>query len=380
MRNLLQRCLALLMLMNGSAFAAQIEAVPAMGISGLRTFSASPTIPGETIRWSADRITKSEKDGSGEQIKEAVYTATGPQAFFKLDKISGKQTIWRIRASDSGGTDQQDVQVFQADRMSSFTFDSPGNPVTRVYLIAPATMNADSKMMVLMHASMRENHYCNYWQKWAARYNTLLICPEFTQKNWPDSLAYQRGYVFEDEENTILRPESKWSYTVLDQVQKYARNGFALKDEYYDIWGHSGGSQFIQRFMFFKPAAKIRLAMAANSGWYMMPSMNIDYACGGRHPQLPQFNQAAMAKYSQRNAIIFSGTRDTDPKGPDHGGCMDLQGLQRYERAGYFHTGLLALFPNTTWKKIDVLNVGHDGKKMAYAAQAWMDLNVGLAH
>lgn len=375
MRTLPQTLAALLacIAFTSPAFAAEITNTPSMGMTGKHTFNATPSSNGATIRWSVDRVTRSETDGSGESVKANVYSATGPTAVFNLDKVSGKQTIWRIRASDSGVTDTQEFQVFSGGRLSSFTFATLGNPLIRVYVAVPTKLTEDSKMLFVMHGAERAaNDNCNYWLKWATSNNVLLLCPRFTETDWPGGAGYNRGRVFEDEESTQLNPESKWAFTVVELLQKYSRTGFGLKDAQFDMWGHSAGGQFVERFLLFKPNAKLRLAMPANPGWYMMPSMLTDYPCGAKSSLLG-FTKTKLLDFSERKAVLFAGTKDTNPRGPDTGGCMDAQGEGRYARAGTFYAAVQILNPLTTWKKIDVLGVDHDPERMARAAQNWLD-------
>jgi poly(3-hydroxybutyrate) depolymerase len=357
----------------GSALAATIDDTPGMRTAGSRTFHATPGTPGATINWTVDRITRSESNGGGEAITRNVYTATGPSATFNLKKVSNKQTIWRIRATDSSGSDTQEVQVFPANKLSSFTYASTGNPVMRVYVVVPSGMNADRKLLFVLHGQSRNvEDYCNYWRNWTADRKVLLLCPYFSDSAWDGGRGYNRGNVFANDSNTRLNPESKWGYTVLEGIHKHARKGFAIDDEYFDIWGFSAGGQFIQRFLFHKPNAKVRLAMPASPGWYMMPTMTTDYACGLRHSQLG-FTQADVARYTQLNAVLFIGTRDTDPNDPETGGCEDRQGRGRLARARYFIDGVRDADPETTWQYFEMSGIDHDGERGAQFAQDWLD-------
>lgn len=365
--------LALVFAPAAGSFAADIVNGPTMGTAGRHTFTATPGTAGATITWAVDRITRAESNGGSEAIRKNVYTATGTTATFNLTKVDGKQTIWRIRATDTAGTDTQDRQVFIANRLSSFTFSSVDNPIVRTYLVVPSGLTEDSKMLFVMHGQSRNaNDYCNYWRNWAIDRKILLVCPRFEDSKWPGGRGYNRGNVFADENNTRLNPESKWAFTVVEQIHVYARKGFKIDDPQFDIWGHSAGGQFVNRMLFHKPNAKVRLAMPANPGWYMVPSLTIAYPCGARHSLLG-FTDAHMLAYTLQEAVLFSGTADTDPNDPETGGCMDAQGRGRYARSKYFYSAVKAVNPDTTWKHIDVPNVDHDGERMAEAAQDWLD-------
>src|SRR5262245_23417136 len=97
--------LALSFAFSSSVSAADIAKTPSMGLAKSHTFTATPGTPGAAISWAVDRVTRNETNGGSEAITKNVYTASGPTATFNLTKVSGKQTIWRIRATDSAGSD-----------------------------------------------------------------------------------------------------------------------------------------------------------------------------------------------------------------------------------------------------------------------------------
>jgi hypothetical protein len=358
---------------GSSAHALDILDAPTLGIPGQRSFSATPTTPDASISWQVDQETRSESGGGTLRVIKNVFSATGPQVSFDLTKVKNKQTVWVVRASDSGGADSARVQIFSPNKLSSFPYASSGNPDILVHFVAPKTLSPRTRFLIVLHgASRNSDDYCNYWRKWTIKNDTLVVCPRFDERNWPDGRGYNRGNVFADENDTRLNPESRWAYTVVDKLHGYGRGAFGISDEQYDLWGHSAGGQFIHRFLLFKPNAKVRLAMPANPGWYLVPDPNVAYQCGPKHPQLT-FTPDHLLTWSRLNAVLFRGTLDTDPNDPETGGCMDAQGRGRFARAGYFFNTMKTFNPNTTWRLMDVPGVAHDGEAMAAATQRWLD-------
>ena len=359
--------------LGNGVYAAEIVEVPGMGLAGSRTFTAIPGTVGASVSWTVDRITSNETDGGREETRANVFTARGLTATFNLSKVTGKQTIYRIKATDSAGSDVTEIQVFPANKLTSFTFASTDNPVIRTYAIVPATVSKASKILFSIHSDVRNaNDFCLYWAAWAGNNDTIVLCPLFSSKNYPGDAGLNFGNVFADLAATRLNPESKWGFTLVEKIHRRARAGFALNDAYFDIWGHSAGAQFVSRFAYFKPDAKVRLIMPANAGWYMLPRIATAYPCGAKHAQL-DFTAEDMMNYTLRQGIVFRGTRDTNPNEPTTGGCMDEQGKGRFARAGYFYAAIQRVNPDTTWKLVDVLNVDHDGQRMAKAAQNYLD-------
>jgi hypothetical protein len=178
------------------------------------------------------------------------------------------------------------------------------------------------------------------------------------------------GNVFAgDDCEGALNPEARWSFTITENIPARVRAGFILGDPRFDLWGFSGGGQFVHRFMVFRPDAPVRIAIAAGSGWYTAPDLVIDCPYGLDDPSL-DFTQQDLLAWTNRDMIIMVGTADT-LRDPDLRVTprADAQGLNRYQRADYMVAKGLAANPATRWQRIDVPGVGHEAEPMAEAAQ-----------
>ena len=353
-----------------------------MRLAGQYTFTATPSQAGGPIRWTIDREERSENGGKSKLARNVAATV-GPTATFNLAKIAGKETVYIIRAGDNGFSDTHRVQVFPPDERASFIYKSTGNPDVRVYIVAPATLSANTHIVMVMHGRGRNaDDYINSWVEWAGRNDYIILCPQFDNRNWPGTRGYNLGNIFTGEEGRgKLNPESKWSFTIVENIHQLMRDGFAIKDELFDLWGHSAGGQFVHRLMLFKPNAKVRFAMPANAGWYTAPDLNTDFPSGARHP-LSFFTMKNLTDYTNKQMIIMRGALDIERAEnlrttPD----ADAQGLTRFERAGYMFAKGKAVNPRSNWQLIDVPNADHDQAKMALAAQQFLQKpNLSLPH
>lgn len=355
-----------------TAVAGKISAGPTMGLAGSRTFTFTPSASGGTIRWSVARLTTPELGGSTTTTSN-VFAATGSSASFNLSQISGYQTIYRVTASDSGATDTREIQVFAPGAKTAFVFKTPGNPDVPMYITVPANLTTSTHVLLNMHGNGRTaSSYHDAWYPWTRNHNYILVTPYFSDANWPDS-AYHQGNVF-TAENCVgsLVPEANWSFTIVDNAFTHLKNRFQLRDNKYDIWGHSAGAQFVHRMMLWKPNARIRYGMPANSGWYTAPDTSISCPYGLRNPLL-NFTTQRLLDYTNRQMIIFRGTEDTLRDSelrttPE----ADAQGRNRWERAQYMYNKGVEINTNLNWQLIAVPNSGHDKDTMAPGAQQFL--------
>ncbi|MFT6583203.1 MAG: hypothetical protein ACJAU6_003656 [Alphaproteobacteria bacterium] len=77
----------------------------------------------------------------------------------------------------------------------------------------------------------------------------------------------------------------------------------------YAMYGHSAGAQFVHRFIYFTPDARLTRAVAANAGWYTMPGFDIayPYGLGGAGLSPANLHRALSARL-----VVLLGMRDTD--------------------------------------------------------------------
>jgi hypothetical protein len=355
-----------------TAVAGKIAAGPTMGLSGSRIFTFTPSASGGTVRWSVARLTTPQLGGST-TTQSNVFSATGTSASFNLTQTSGYQTIYRITASDTGATDTREIQVFAPGAKTAFIFKTPGNPDVPMYITVPANLTTTTHVLLNMHGNGRTaSSYHDAWYPWTRNHNYILVTPYFSDANWPDS-GYHQGNVFEAENCAgSLNPEASWSFTIVDNAFTHLKSRFQLRDNKYDIWGHSAGAQFVHRMMLWKPSARIRFGMAANSGWYTAPDTSIACPYGLRNPLL-NFSTQRLVDYTNRPMILFRGTedtlRDSELRTTSE---ADAQGRNRWERAQYMYDKGVEINTSLNWQLIAVPNSGHDKDTMAPGAQQFL--------
>ncbi|GEM_PF-748438 len=356
-----------------SSAAAKITKAPSLRLAGTQSFAATPSASGATIVWRLDRVEVDESSARASRFTR-IDSARGNATAFKLAKIAGKHTFYHVFATDNGVVDSLVVQVFPAHTATTFIYQEANNidKPLRVYMVAPASLRADTRVVIVMHGLNRNaGDYIESWRLFVSLNNYLVLAPEFDDNYWPGSRSYNLGNMFTSSDGSgSLNPEEKWSFSLVEEVHAWVREGFGLADSLFDIWGHSAGAQFVHRMMLFKPKAKVRYAIPANAGWYTAPDPTIDYPYGVRHSRL-SITTAELLDYTGKKLFVMRGTADTlRDSDLNTSAKADAQGRNRYQRAGYFYGIGAAFNPALRWQLLDVPNIGHSQSGMAPAAQS----------
>ncbi len=340
----------------------QAETIEQFKLTGTHTFQNE-----KADSWSVIQEKIDETSGKS-KLKENFASAKGKEITVDLPKVGGKETIYHINATGENFSQKYEIRVFKPGRTSSFWYKSELNPDVRTYMYVPKTLGAKTRIILVMHGLSRNpDVYILSWERWAEKNDYIVIAPHFDDKNWKGSRMYNLGNILTSKQ--LLKRRAKWSFQVVADIQKEVKKGFGLEKDYFDIFGHSAGGQFVHRFMFLMVEAPVRVALTANSGWYTLPDLNVKYPYGYKHKKF-SFTKEDLLNYTKRNVFILRGTEDTRrTSNLRQTEEADAQGENRYKRAEFMYKKIVELNPNTTWRLIDAPRIGHSQKGMAAAAQ-----------
>lgn len=264
----------------------------------------------------------------------------------------------------------------------SFVFQdasvNAGRPIT-VWCYRPAGAGPDSDVLFVMHGVNRDaSRYLDEWIEVARRHRAVLLCPEFSEADWPEDVNYNLGNVFKtlDESGRAAgpQPEARWSFSLLDPIFDSVVSRLSLKARGYLLYGHSAGAQFVHRLLFFKPEAKVKRAVSANAGWYMLPDRVVPFPYGLKGTSV---GEDAVRKALGMPLTILLGEEDVDPnhkwlrKTPE----AMRQGANRLERGRYYFAeaekAARALGAALRWRLVTAPGVAHHDRQMVpYAEKA----------
>lgn len=259
----------------------------------------------------------------------------------------------------------------------SYDFKSAGNPDVKVFHTGPSKIDDKTRLLIVMAGRQRNaEEYLDSWREWAAANNYVAIAPLFDQENWPEPLGYNFGNIAsgKERENTP-NEKAKWSFKLVDDMFEDAAKRFGLKGKNYDLFGHSAGGQFVHRFILFYPENRVRIAIAANPGFYTLPDEEQIFPYGLKNSPY-KITQKMLEEWTREDLVIMRGTADVQRteslrQSPE----ADAQGQNRFERAGYMFERIKKFDPKTKWRLIDVPGIAHDQKGMSIPAQKLLSEN-----
>lgn len=243
-----------------------------------------------------------------------------------------------------------------------FEAAGPSDASLPVYMHVPAQAGPDAPVVLVFHgASRNPDDYRNAWIEIAEACQVVIAAPGFSRERFPGADGYNLAGLGEDG----LEPAFPWVETVFDSV----RSRYGLNAPGYYAFGHSAGSQFLHRFLFFTPDTRLIRGVGANAGWYTRPDPETPWPYGFKAaPAAP----IALDRIPRLPFEIHLGALDSDPEGENvrRNPQADAQGENRLARglsmAAYVNA--LGAESGAGWRVEIVPAVAHDNTRMAPAA------------
>ena len=253
----------------------------------------------------------------------------------------------------------------------TFTVSNPQGDVP-VYAYLPAAASA-APIWVVMHGLKRNAaDYYAAWLPYAQKRGAILLAPQFSAAQWPKSWCYQLGNVMTQAGEPV--PRERWGFTAVDHAVEEAARRAKLADAKFAIYGHGGGAQFVQRYVLHTGGARLALGIAANAGWYLVPTDGFPFPYGLRDSGIPE---ATLREAFAATHVVMTGLKDIRTDGVMRSNAQTaLQGPTRVARAHfYFDEAKEAaerLGMPFKWRLVEVPEGGHAEGTMMPAATAMM--------
>lgn len=251
-------------------------------------------------------------------------------------------------------------------KTDSFDFTQADRHV-KVWLYVPADATPQTPVVFVMHGVQRNGEdYLNDWLPHAQEKKFLLVVPEFTQKEFPGEEGYIYGNTVDKAGRAL--PREQWSFSVIEPVFDAIRERTGNKSARYRIFGHSAGAQFVQRFIYFVPAARVERVVSANAGWYMLPDLATAFPYGLKGTPV---TEADLRHALALPFTLLLGSADIDPhaKALRHTPESEAQGPYRFARGKFFFArseeAARALNVALGWRLAFAPDIAHSDKGMA---------------
>ena len=175
-----------------------------------------------------------------------------------------------------------------------------------VYYFCPEKLTPLSRVVFVLHGAGRGGKgYRDEWQQYANRFNFIVLCPEFSEADFP-GWDYNSGKIY-DHKNKRYTNKEEWSFNVIEGLFDFVRADRELKAEAYCIFGHSAGAQFVHRMVLFMPEARFSLAIANGAGAYTLPVFDKLFDDGLKGTCV---TEESLVKSFGKEMIIMMGAKD----------------------------------------------------------------------
>jgi poly(3-hydroxybutyrate) depolymerase len=222
-----------------------------------------------------------------------------------------------------------------------------------------------SKMPVLfvLHGAERNAaSYASDWAELAAMHQLMVFVPEFTEAEYPGSVGYQQGNLMIGDQ---IRSDEEWLFSLMEPLFDEVQEKLGAEKVSYDAWGHSGGAQFLHRFVLFGSDLRLNRAIAANAGWYTLPEDASSFPYGLAESPI---NESDLGISMSQNLLIHLGSEDTNFMETGWTGAY-VQGDNRFDRGQYFHARALQISEDNgillNWNLAVAEGIGHNPVAMA---------------
>ena len=256
--------------------------------------------------------------------------------------------------------------------LNHFYFEGWGETRLPVWVYVPSSVDArEAPILFMMHGAKRgAARYLSEWDHIAEHQGFVVIAPEFKRNAFPGSAGYNLGNrIPRGSENVTEEP--LWTFSAIEPLFDHVVERLGGSQIDYTIYGHSAGSQFTHRFMYFKPEARAKRYLAANAGWYTFPDLETDYPVGLGGLELSDDD---LKRYLEKDLSVLVGDQDNDPTHEslkrDDG--VGQQGPHRFARGqNFFKKGQAEaerIGAEFGWRLRIVEGVAHSNGGMAAAA------------
>ncbi len=236
----------------------------------------------------------------------------------------------------------------------------------------------------VMHGVKRNaEHYLDVAAPVAERHQALAIVIEFSREHYPASEDYTLGIATRGRadaraarEGRFRAPEA-YLYNEIERVFEAVRLALDGRQRGYYLFGHSAGAQFTHRLLTFVPCARVLGAVAANAGWYTLPTADAEqpfgmpYSLRGGPPDAMDPKALLAAPLTLLLGTHDIEDADDDPNVRGTPAAM-AQGAHRLARGrSYFETGQAiarSLEAPFSWRLRLASGAGHDVRQVVASA------------
>ena len=252
--------------------------------------------------------------------------------------------------------------------MEKMVFSEWNKPEINIFYKLPNKITENTKIIFVIHGNSRNaDGYLNVWMKLANKHNVLLIAPEFNRFSFPS----YNTLMMSTSSGRIRENKDLYLNNSIDLFFEHFNEKFGLEARNYMIYGHSGGSQFVHRYLLLSDNPKASKAVAANAGWYTFLH-GAPYPYGIKNPPI-ELTSAHIRRFLNTEIHILIGSEDVKvDSSVNQSDGANAQGRNRFQRANNFFNVATDIVEENNldfkWKYQIVNGAAHSNSKMSKAA------------
>ena len=263
-------------------------------------------------------------------------------------------------------------QLIDSREMQQTTFSYWNKPDVEVFYSAPSIITSETKILFIMHgASRNAKGYLSDWLPLVEGRDVVLIAPKFSKEFYPEYLYLMKS----NSKGRPLKDSSLGLESSLGLLFDFFSSKLKVVTPSFRLYGHSGGSQFVHRYLLLSSETRIDKAAMANAGFYTFANPALSYPFGIKGTPV---SHERIEWFLALKGGVFLGDQDNDPK---HHSLPSMrkakkQGKHRFERGTNFFNDLVQLGIKNKmpfrWRYQVVPMVAHNNAGMSLAASEFL--------
>ena len=227
------------------------------------------------------------------------------------------------------------IEISSSD-IKKVTYAAWDKPDVELYYKLPNEINNDTKLVFVIHGASRDvKRYLEAWLEQSKDKNVILVAPFFSKDSFQYyntlGLASSSGKTFKNSKTKLTNSISSF-FT-------FFKSKYDLKTETYRIFGFSGGSQFVHRYMMYGTDERVELAAIGSAGWYTFLN-NEPFPFGINNMPV---DKNRLDWFLSREVLFIVGKNDNDPNhsslNSNYG--AKKQGAHRHQRGESYFNNLI---------------------------------------
>ena len=227
------------------------------------------------------------------------------------------------------------IEISSSD-IKKVTYAAWNKPDVELYYKLPNEINNDTKLIFVIHGASRDvKRYLEAWLEQSKDKNVILVAPFFSKDSFKYyntlGLASSSGETFKNSKTKLTNSISSF-FT-------FFKSKYDLKTETYRIFGFSGGSQFVHRYMMYGKDERVEMAAIGSAGWYTFLN-NEPFPFGITNMPV---DKKRLDWFLSREVLFILGKNDNDPNhfslNSNYG--AKKQGAHRHQRGESYFNNLI---------------------------------------